>query len=205
MVHYSSSAFTHMVPFWTRPEIMRIDGEERIEFVHSYFVFGIVGVSTRTVDSEAVAAIPLEARGGWLRSELLRLGFHPVVVGCPRSPMVRGFYGFPLVSFLGLIVWLNIGTGFSLVDNIFNPSYFLRGGQRQVFLWPPVKANPTDRPQIEEILALPKVVFVSPRESGLFWNIATPPPPPPPASILETFWLFAPRTSHHFEHVVRLR
>lgn len=35
--------------------------EERIEFVHSYFVFGIVGVARRTVESEAIAAIPIQA------------------------------------------------------------------------------------------------------------------------------------------------
>lgn len=35
--------------------------KERVEFVHSYFVFGMVGVAMRTVDSDAVAAIPLQA------------------------------------------------------------------------------------------------------------------------------------------------
>ncbi|CAK9103503.1 4 [Durusdinium trenchii] len=35
--------------------------QERIEFVHSYFVFGIVGVARRTVQSDQVARIPLEA------------------------------------------------------------------------------------------------------------------------------------------------
>ena len=34
--------------------------KERIEFVHSYFVFGIVGVARRTVESEAIAAIPIQ-------------------------------------------------------------------------------------------------------------------------------------------------
>eukprot|EP00913_Durusdinium_trenchii_P016512 g15519.t1 len=37
------------------------DASERIEFVHSYFVFGIVGVARRTVQSDQVARIPLEA------------------------------------------------------------------------------------------------------------------------------------------------
>ena len=41
--------------------ILVTHSQERIEFVHSYFVFGIVGVSQRTVESEAIAAIPLEA------------------------------------------------------------------------------------------------------------------------------------------------